>query len=94
MLINDKETITGDISHPLEVPGVGESTVIPLNINIDLMKFFKNKNYEDIVNLVLKLSNSGGSASNLKLYAKPVIATPLGDLQYPDEITIVDNTFN
>ncbi len=33
-------------------------------------------------------------ATVLKLLARPVVGTPFGNLAYPDEITIVDKSFN
>ena len=94
LFINDKETITGNISQPISVPGVGESTVIPIEISFDIAKNFKEKNMDDILSFALNLSGITKSQSNLKLLVKPVIGTPIGKLQYPDEITVVDKTFN
>ena len=42
------------------------------------------------INQTYKLFNT----SAIKLITKPVIGTPLGDLEYPDEITVVDQKFN
>ena len=90
LLLDTKETISGNISQPVTIPGTGETTIIPLQINMDLFSFFKDKGYESIINLALNLGGSRGSASNISLYAKPVVSTVLGDLSYPQEIKIVD----
>ncbi len=94
LIINDKETISGNIDSSILVPGVGTDTNIPLTIQLDLLKFFKDKGYQEIVNLALKLGGAKGSPSNLKLIAKPVLGSPVGDLTYPDEITIISTEFN
>ncbi len=94
LIINDKETISGNIDSSILVPGVGTDTNIPLSIQLDLLKFFKDKGYQEIVNLALKLGGAKGSPSNLKLIAKPVLGSPVGDLTYPDEITIISTEFN
>lgn len=94
LFVNEKEIITGNISQPLNVPGVGESTLIKLNIEFDLAKSVKEKNLDDILSLLLNLGGLGGSTSNLKLLVKPVVGTPIGSINYPNEITIVDKTFN
>jgi len=94
LFVNEKEIITGNISQPLNVPGIGESTLIKLNIEFDLAKSVKEKSLDDVLSLLLNLGGLGGSTSNLKLLVKPVVGTPIGSINYPNEITIVDKTFN
>ncbi|MAT56804.1 MAG: hypothetical protein K8F60_08510 [Melioribacteraceae bacterium] len=94
LYIDDKLTVTGNIGEPVVVPGVGENKLIPINIDMDLMKFFKDKGLESIINLALNLGGQKANTSAIKLITKPVIGTPLGDLEYPDEITVVDQKFN
>ena len=93
LLLDNKETISGNIAQPVTVPGTGEAIIIPLQINMDLLSFFKDKGYESLINLALNLGGNGGSASQITLYAKPVISTMLGDLSYPGELKIVDFEF-
>jgi len=91
LMINDKETISGDLGAPFSVPGTGEVAVIPIQINVDLYKFFKDNNYQDIINLAMNLSGSGPSGStNLALYAKPTVSSPIGNITYPQELKIVN----
>ncbi|MBS3946579.1 MAG: hypothetical protein KGZ42_13830 [Melioribacter sp.] len=92
--LNENEIIDGNIENPLSVPGIGESTIITLNIEFDLAKSFKEKSLDDILLLLLNIGGAGGSTSNIKLLARPVVGTPLGKINYPNEITIVDKTFN
>jgi len=94
LYIDDKETISGDIASSVIVPGIGESTVISIRIGLDLIQFFKDKGYDQIINLALALGGKNGAASRIKLKAQPVIGTPLGNIKYPGEITIVDYQFN
>lgn len=93
LLLQDKETISGDLSSPVTVPGTGESTIIPLGISIDLYKFFKDKGYEELINLALNIGGNGGNPSNVALLAKPTITSAIGDLTYPQEIKIVSYQF-
>ncbi len=93
LLLDNKETISGNIAQAITVPGTGQATVIPLQINMDLLSFLKDKGYESLINLALNLGGSRGSASQITLYAKPVISTMLGDLSYPGELKIVDFEF-
>lgn len=93
LLIDDKETISGNIGSPVQVPGTGESSVIPLQMNVDLMTFFKDRGYESLINLALNLGGNGGSSSKLTLFAKPVVGTSLGNISYPKELKIVNYEF-
>ena len=94
LFLNGKETVKGNITEPVLVPGKGETVLIPINIEFDIAKSFKDKSFEDIVLLLLQIGGVKGSTSNLKLLARPVLGTPFGNLAYPDEITILDQTFN
>jgi hypothetical protein len=91
LLIDGKETITGDISNPVTVPGTGQETIIPIRISFDLYKFFNNKDYEGLINLAMNLSgNSTGTSSSITMYARPTVATAIGNISYPQEVKIVN----
>lgn len=94
LFIDDKETISGDLDQPFVVPGTGEVTIIPLKINIDLLKFFKDKGYESIINLALAIGGTQGSSSKITLLATPTVSSPFGNISYPGELKIVDYTFS
>ncbi|TSA25454.1 MAG: hypothetical protein D4R68_08885 [Ignavibacteriales bacterium] len=94
LYLNEKEIVQGNIAEPVFVPGKGESVLIPIKIEFDVAKSFKEKSMDDILLLLLQVGGVHGSTSNLKLIAKPVLGTPFGKLEYPDEITIVDRSFN
>ncbi len=96
LLIDNKETISGSLGSPVSVPGTGEAIVLPLQMNLDLVSFFKDKNYESLINLALNIggyNNSTSASSKLELYAKPVVTTFIGDVAYPQEIKIVSTEF-
>jgi hypothetical protein len=93
LLIDNKETISGNIGQAVTVPGTGETTLIPLQVNMDLLNFLKDKGYESLINLALNLGGSGGSASQITIFAKPLISTMLGEISYPNEFKIVDFEF-
>ncbi|MFA5806223.1 MAG: hypothetical protein WC879_16425 [Melioribacteraceae bacterium] len=94
LYLNEKEIVRGSIAEPVFVPGKGESVIIPIKIEFDVAKAFKEKSVDDILLLLLQVGGINGSTSNLKMIAKPVLGTPFGKLEYPDEITIVDKSFN
>ncbi|MFH0736505.1 MAG: lipoprotein [bacterium] len=94
LYIDDVETISGNISQPIYVPSKGENVIIPIEVSIDLMKFFKQQGLDKMVNLVLALGGSNKSSSKVKFVVRPTIGTPIGDFRYPNDITIVDYKFN
>ena len=93
LLIDDKETVSGNISQPISVPGTGEVTTIPIIVKMDLIEFFQNDGYASLINLALALGGENGSTSRLTLYADPVVKTTLGNISYPGELKIVDHSF-
>ncbi|PID58182.1 MAG: hypothetical protein CR986_08160 [Ignavibacteriae bacterium] len=93
LYIDGKKTISGKLSNPVNVPAVKSSTVIPLEMSLNLLDFFKGKGLNNLIKLALSLGGKNGSSSNLKLVAKPILGTPIGKLSYPKPITILDKSF-
>jgi len=92
--VDNVETIAGNIGAPVTVPGTGEIQNFPLTMNIDLIQFFGNKGLDNLVNLALTLGGQQGSSSKLALFATPTVSSPLGDIKYPGELKIVDQSFS
>jgi hypothetical protein len=92
LLIDGRETISGGIGAPVSLPDGGTTTIIPLQVSIDLKQFFAEKGYEDIINLATVLAGAEGVAK-LQLKAQPTVSTPIGALKYPRELTIVSTEF-
>lgn len=93
LYIDDTETIGGNIGNSITIPASGQQTIIPLSMNLDLLRFFSGHNLENMLNLALALGGNNGSAARLKLDAKPTIQTPLGPITYPSRINIVNTEF-
>jgi hypothetical protein len=91
--VDNVETISGNIGSAVTVPGTGEIQNIPLTMNIDLIEFFGNRGYNNLINLALALGGQQGSSSKLALFATPTVTSPIGDIKYPGEIKIVEQTF-
>lgn len=90
LYIDDVQTISGDISAPVTVPGNGQSTIIPLRMSLDLFEFFGNQGYDKVVNLALAIGGVNGSAAKIKLDCKPTVTTNIGNISYPNRITVVN----
>ncbi|MDP4174876.1 MAG: hypothetical protein Q8933_12945 [Bacteroidota bacterium] len=93
LLIDDKETVSGDIASPISVPGVGDSVVFPIKIEMDLFKYFQDKGYQGLVDLALKLGGQNKDPLKIKLVAQPTVSSMLGDIKYPGELTIVQTEY-
>lgn len=93
LFLNDVETISGNIGSGFNIPGTGEIATIPFQISMDLMSFFRNQTYQSLVNLALGLGGASASSANVKLVARPVIGTKLGNISYPNDITIINAEF-
>jgi hypothetical protein len=93
LILDNVTTITGNIDKPIEIPGTGQKTMIPLTMGLDLYQFFAAKGYESIVDLAMALGGVKGSAARITLKAKPTVSTPLGPIAYPGEINIIDKEF-
>lgn len=93
LYIENKETISGNFGHPVSVPGTGEITTIPIQINLDLYKFFNDKGLDGIIKLALAISGEKGYSSSIALYAKPTVTSSIGDITYPGELKIVSKEF-
>jgi hypothetical protein len=93
LLIDDKPTVTGNIDRPVEIPGTGQESIIPLRLSLDLLEFFGDKRYEDLVALALAIGGRNGSATRLSLDAQPTVSTPLGPITYPGRLTIISAEF-
>ena len=95
LYIDDKKTISGTAGNGLKIPGSGQTVTIPLSMGLDMLDFFGNKGYEDVLNLALAIGGVSGSSSKLKLTAFVTVNTPLlGDFRYPNELTIVNTSFS
>ncbi len=93
LLIDNTPTVSGDIPKPIEIPGTGQQTIIPLRMNLDLITFFRDRGYDKLVNLAFALGGASGSTSRVTLRARPTIKTDFGPLTYPNDIDIIDKEF-
>jgi hypothetical protein len=91
LLIDNKETISGGIGGQVSLPDGGSTTIIPLQVSVDLKQFFGDKSYEDLAGLAMAVAGQG--TSKLALKAQPTISTPIGSMKYPNELTIVNTEF-
>ena len=93
LLIDGKPTVFGNIDEPFEIPGTGQETVVPMRLSMDLLEFFTDRRYDDLMSLALSLGGKNRSATKIALDAQPTVSTPFGPMTYPNRITIVSTEF-
>lgn len=93
LYLDQKEVLQGNIDKGIEIPGIGQETVIPVEVTFDMLKFFHGENLNSLINLALVIGGKQGSSSRLELKIKPTVDTIFGPITYPGEITVVDKEF-
>ncbi len=93
LLIDNSETVNGNVTGPVTIPGVGQTATIPVAISIDLMQIIKNEGITNLIGLALGIGGKNGTPARLSLKIQPTIDTFLGAITYPGEITVIDKEF-
>jgi len=93
LLIDGKPTVTGNIDRPIEIPGTGQESVIPLRLSLDLLEFFSDKRYDDLIGMALAIGGRNATPARLSLDAQPTVSTPFGPITYPGRVTIISTDF-
>lgn len=93
LFLDGSEVLAGNISSPVDIPGNKGISYIPVGIKINLINIIKDKGYEGILNLALTIAQQKDRPTKIELFAKPVVVTPIGKINYPDEIKIVSMNY-
>ncbi|MBA4250973.1 MAG: hypothetical protein C0425_05390 [Chlorobiaceae bacterium] len=95
LVVDNVEVFSGDITSAVVIPAAGQSSIIPIQISFDLVESFRNRGLDGLINLAINIAGlGGGNSTNISLYAKPVVGTPIGNISYPKEIKVVDMSFS
>ncbi|MEN3026311.1 MAG: hypothetical protein ABDH31_01210 [Chlorobiota bacterium] len=90
LLLDEVPTIRGALAQPVEIAG-GAETLLPLQIRVDLVEFFQQRQYEDMLRLALELGQ--GQLSRVSLDVQPTLQTPVGEIRYPRPVRVVAAEF-
>ncbi len=93
LLIDERPTVTGVITQPLEIPAMSQPVLIPVEIQLDLVEFFQQWRYEDLLRLALSIGGADGKLTRLRLEIDPTLSTPVGVLRYRQPVTVVETEF-
>jgi hypothetical protein len=85
---------SGELAQPLEVPGSGETVVLPLDISFDAVALLGEMGTLEFIDLALAI---GGIDSGLRdedhlgrllVIAEPTVTTAFGEMTYPGSLSI------
>jgi len=90
LLLDDRETVSGVLDTTVTMPP-GQTAYIPLPMRVNLRQFFDGP-AQSLVNLAASVAGVSSRPTKIAIRAVPTIHTALGDITYPNPITIVSRT--
>lgn len=87
LFIDDIQMTTGAFNQKINIPAKG-SSVIPIQMGVNLKQVLSGKSGDAMVNFGLNLSGAGNKPTRVKLKLKPTINIGSYPVTYPDYITI------
>lgn len=88
MLIDDIEMTRGKLARSFTIPANKGTTVIPIQLNIDLKKVLQGKSLDAIANFGLNLAGQGNQPTRMALKIKPSINVGNYPLAFPNYLTV------
>lgn len=86
LLLDEQETVSGVFDREVVLPP-GTPKDVPVDLRLDLIEFF-DQNLQGLVDLASAVSGEG-PPTNVQLRVRPTVRTPLGEMKYPNPITVV-----
>jgi hypothetical protein len=87
LFIDDNQMASGMLDKPFSIPPKG-TTLVPVQIGLDLKPFLSGKSAETILNFGMNLAGMGNAPTRLKIKLKPTIIVGGTVLRYPGYITV------
>jgi len=87
LLVDGKETLTGNVMQPLTLQN-GENE-LPLRTTVTLAEVEGMQNYEGFSMLTTLIAQGKNASNRLTLRIKPTIKTPVGNITVPDYINVM-----
>jgi LEA14-like dessication related protein len=88
LYIDDIEMTKGTLNKKVNIPGNNGTSVIPMQMSVDLKKVLKNKTGDALLNFAMNLAGASGKPTRFLLKAKPTISVNGYALDYPGYINI------
>lgn len=88
LFIDDIQMTSGTFSQPVSIPPNHGTTLIPMQMEVDLKQVLQGKSADAILNFAMNLSGTGGKPTRFKVKLKPYIRVNGQPLSYPGYITV------
>jgi LEA14-like dessication related protein len=87
LVLDNKEVLNGTLNQAINVPASGTS-VVPVNLSIDLKKIFANQGRDETLGLAFDLANQGNNSTRIMLRVKPYMNIGGAEIAYPGYLNI------
>lgn len=88
LMVDNKEVLNGTLNQAVNVPANNGTTIMPLNLSIDLKKIFANQSRDETLSLAFDLAQQGNNTTRLMLRVRPYINIGGAELAYPGYLNI------
>jgi LEA14-like dessication related protein len=88
LFIDDIQMTSGSVTKAFTIPPNNGTTVIPIQVGLDLKKILQGKSLDAIMNFGFNLAGTGNKPTRIKAKLKPTIMIGTYPLSYPGYITV------
>ncbi len=92
LFLDTTELLSGSLAQPVEVPAARE-VVLPLAVRVDVRRIFRERSYEELLALALRIGGAEADPKRLTLEVEPTLSTPVGQVRYPHPVRVVYTEF-
>ncbi len=88
LLIDDIEMTRGILDNQVTIPGNNGTTIIPMQMHVDLKKALSGKSADAVINFGLNLAGAGNTPTRFTLQLKPTININGFPVTYPGYLNV------
>lgn len=88
LLIDDMEMTRGILDQQVTIPANNGTTVIPMQMHIDLKKALSGKSADAVINFGMNLAGAGNKPTRFTLQMKPTITVGGFPISYPGYLNV------
>jgi hypothetical protein len=88
LLIDDMEMTRGILDQQVTIPANNGTTVIPMQMHIDLQKALSGKSADAVINFGMNLAGAGNKPTRFTLQMKPTITVGGFPVAYPGYLNV------
>jgi hypothetical protein len=88
LYIDDIEMTQGVVNQRVEIPPNGGSSVIPVNISVNLMEVLRGESGDALLNFGFNVAGTGDRPTRILMKLKPTIYIGSSEIEYPGYINV------